>query len=36
MELEGADFAMYIGLSLFGVFFTSGLIMVGFQVCRAK
>ena len=32
VELEGADFAMYIGLSLFSVFSFSGLVMIGFQV----
>ena len=32
VDLEGADFAMYIGLSLYAVFFISGLVMIGFQV----
>ena len=32
IELEGADFSMYIGVSLCAVFALSGLIMIGFQV----
>jgi hypothetical protein len=32
VDLEGADFAMYIGLSLYAVFFISGLVMIGFQL----
>ena len=34
VDLEGADFAMYIGLSLFAVFSISGLVMIGFQVLQ--